>query len=256
MTVEILTEKQRSDAVRRLRFCYLCGKPLGKDRTRDHVPPTSYVSGRAAALPMRAHQACNQAWSVRDERAGQLASTMIGRYPSSPEQTRIDVTKFTEPTTGETLFGVLDYGMANDVRRIVRAFHAALYDDYLPDEGIQVSLPFSAGRMTSAGPTVEPPPRWHAAAVLDLLRARADRQLDRVVCHGGECEYICTWLPDPQGCVFGLRLHVWGDLGEPAFGQRGCVGHYVRPTIPPDAGRAPTVAVRVRITNPMDPFAE
>lgn len=206
---------------------------------------------------MRAHEARNGAWSVRDERAGQLVSTMIGRYPAS-KRTRIDVTRFTNAADGRSFFGVLNFGLEEDVRRIVRAFHAALYDEYLPPQGISVSLPFATGHAPTGVPEIEPPPPWHRAAVIDLLRSKHVDRLDQVVCDGNECEYACTWMPPTRGqwrCVFGLRLHRWGNLGEPAFAQRGCVGFYYRDERPQGACEAPTICLGIRVPNPLDPFA-
>jgi len=258
---KILTQAQRANAVRSLTFCYLCGQRFasgGRDWNRDHVPPVSYMSARDAALPMRAHPSCNSAWSVRDERAGQLVGTMIGRFPASVERTRIDVTRFANAADGQSFFGVLDFGLDQDVRRIVRAFHAALYGEYLPPQQIWVSLPFAAGNAPSGIPEIEPPPSWHAAAVIDLQRSRHVGRLDHLVCGKDECEYVCTRVSTPTRpwrCVFGLRLHTWGEFGDPAFGQRGCVGFYYSDRCPQGASRAPGIAVGVRIPNPLDPFA-
>lgn len=140
----------------------------------------------------------------------------------------------TNRANGESVVGVLDFGLEEDVRRIVRAFHAALYNECLPGPDIRVSLPFAAGRAPSGIPEVEPLPDWHEAAVIDLLRSKQVDRLDQVVCDNDECEYACTWMPPTPRtrglwrCVFGMRLHTWGNLGEPAFSQRGCVGFYCR----------------------------
>jgi hypothetical protein len=261
--VEILGEMDRIKAVRRIGFCYICGEPLERKRgvgwNVDHVPPIAYVSGRAAALPMRAHPACNHAWSARDERGAQFVSTMIGRYPSSPANIRIDVTRFPNPVTGESRFGVLDFGFEKDVRRIVRAFHAAVYNDYLPEPGIEVSLPFAAGHAPAGVPEADPFPVWHTDVVLHLLRSDHVKRLDRLLCGKNECEYICTWMLSKPGlwqCVFGLRVHTWGHMGEPAFGQRGCVGFYHRKGPPVGASEAPTIDLRIRIPNRLDPFVK
>ncbi len=259
--IRILTDDDREKAVRRLRFCYLCGEPLGPKRgsgwNRDHTPPTSYVTGRGAALPMRTHPECNAAWSLRDERGGQLMSTMIGRYPSRT-QTRIDVTNFIDAETGTSFFGVREFGIETDVRRIVRAFHAALYDEFLAEDGILISLPFASGHAPSGVPVPDPIPDWHRAAVIDLRRSQGFDRLDHLACGGGECDYICTWTraSNRWRCVFGLRLHEWGNLGDPAFQQRGCVGLYHRNQLPSNASTAPSIAVPVRLPNPLDPFAE
>lgn len=260
--VTILTPKEREAAVRRPSFCYLCGQPLGAKKgigwNRDHVPASSYLTGRSAALPMRAHPECNSLWSMRDERAGQMIAILIGRYPRSPERTRIDVTKFTNVATGESHFAVEAFDFEQDVWRMIRAFHAALYGEFLsPDTPTSVSLPFPSGHAPNGVPSYDEPPMWHRAVVKDVLRAAQLDRVDRLTCAGGECEYKCTWIALPQApcrCVWALRIHNWKDLGDTRFPSRGCVGYY-DPTAPPKgASRVPQVGAWVGIKNPLDAF--
>jgi hypothetical protein len=74
-------------AVRKLPFCYLCGRTFeaGDELDRDHVPPKAAFasSDRNPPLILRTHRACNGRHSVEDKRAAQLIGIRRRVSPSS-----------------------------------------------------------------------------------------------------------------------------------------------------------------------------
>ena len=74
--------------------------------------------------------------------------------------------------------------------------------------------------------------------------------IDRICCFGGKCLYECVWERLDGGgasmCIFALQIYNWQDLGDPAEGQRGCVGSYR-----PAAGRSATATRGTQLEFPL-----
>src|SRR5262249_41088374 len=233
--------------IRKMPFCYLCGGAFQPDeRTNpDHVPPTALFAlvDRDFPLILPTHRQCNADRSAEDQVVGQLVGLIHRKAPNRQHnKLRIRIGRF---TTGAPAVAVEGFDLRWIVRRWVRAFHAALYGEFLPE---------SAKFLTSSPlPEAEPPAESAKIvpvqdAVLEfakeLKRNRATATLDRIVCRNGKCRYECVWAQADNGawmCIYGLDVYGWIHLGDGrSFEPRGCVGSYRRPEggVPPGATSA------------------
>jgi len=81
----VLRRNKDFQAVRKLPFCYLCGRELvnGDVVNADHVPPEAVFEScdRDPVLKLQTHKTCNSAQSVSDKKIAQLIA--LGRYRSA-----------------------------------------------------------------------------------------------------------------------------------------------------------------------------
>lgn len=133
-----LSTQSDFQSLRNLPFCYLCGKAFTeesrKTRNRDHVPPKSIFasSDRNYPLILPTHPKCNEDQSDYDEVVGQLIAAIHGKYPK-PTNMRLDVDVAEDTTTGAQSAWLNGANLHRTIGRWLRAFHAALYQEFLPD---------------------------------------------------------------------------------------------------------------------------
>lgn len=255
----ILTQKELRNA-RRLDFCYLCGKRLeaSSKPSPDHVPPRSIFAkeDRDPPLILPTHHNCNQQRSVEDELIGQLVALLHGKYP--PEgQLKLPLLLFDQGPNRSLRAGLHDVPLGRIIYRLVRGFHAALYGQYLADEGGYIYTPFPV-HIENHGvfsPLDDDPGRHGLTAV--FKQHRKLKCLDQVVCCNAKCDYRCVWLEFDDGrpfCLFGLRLYNWEELGDPILPpKRGCLGWYFAKT-PADATCGTRIKVDAENLESLDPF--
>lgn len=188
----LLTEHALKRAAR-LPFCYLCGHPFREnDQTnRDHVPPSAIFAQRDQAPPLilRTHAACNQANSASDEQIGQLVAVMHGKYPDV-DRLRLDLSFHTVPGSAVPVGAVAGLPFGRIVFRWLRAFHAALYRDFLPSCGGYIHSPFPEGNSAAA---FKPIPPIHYEYVRTIKKNRVAGNLDAITCRNHQCRYVCVW---------------------------------------------------------------
>ena len=155
-----LTSQRSLRSVQKLDFCYLCGEQFEKDseRTKDHVPPQAIFaeSDRNFPLILDTHGTCNRAQSKEDEVIGQLVSLLHGHAPK-PHRVRLNIE--IRPHTDEHLeLGVLTgLNVEAVIKRWLKGFHAALYQQPLPDgTRFATHAPFPSG--TIIDDSVRPDP--------------------------------------------------------------------------------------------------
>ncbi len=253
-----------------LPFCYLCGEGFSEnaEKTRDHIPPKSIfaLEDRGAPLILPTHRNCNEAQSRYDEVVGQLIAPIHGKYPE-PDRRRLDVQVAENADTETHSAWVVGTNFHKVVGRWLRAFHSALYREYLPDNdgtngGTTFSFdpPFPIGRVDEYnGITVDEIRPHHELFVEQIKQNRMAGRLDRIVCFNSKCIYECVWDKADGGqpiCIFALNVYEWSALANTAdFPKRGCVGVYV-----PVKGRPANAATATRLTMPVsniekrDPF--
>ena len=144
--IELRTQKELR-AVRGLQFCCICGKPFtkGEKRTRQHVPPKAIFAERDRTPPLilPAHEECNGDQSPLDTVIGQLVALLHGHYPQQRDL-KLQVDAF-DSGNGKMSAGVKHLPITTIIFRWARCFHAALYGEYLQDQGGCVLPPFPAG---------------------------------------------------------------------------------------------------------------
>lgn len=245
-------------------FCYLCGKPLGDDKSADHVPPKAIFSSadRTPPLILPAHRTCNSGQSQSDEILGQLIAVLHGQYPDKDKlRLRLSVGQVPGAPVPTGLLHCPD--LSNKVWRWISGFHAALYGEYLPVDHAkrQLHLPLPDGNLKEAEVFQNPAHAFRPIITEELKKNRMARQVDAIVCYNRKCEYNCIWVRADGGewlCMFGLRIYNWEDLGDPNMGpQRGCVGMYQPPIdrCPAGASQGTKLILELPRTNALDPFS-
>jgi hypothetical protein len=231
-----LCTQQALQTIQKLPFCYLCGKGFtGKTRkNRDHVPPKSIFASKDRETPLilPTHPKCNEARSDDDEIVGQLVAAFHGKYAKS-EKMKLDVRVVEGGNTDEGFLGLIGTNFHKVIYRWLRAFHSALYSEYLPNETKNsLHLPFPSGNVGEHNQVVmdEILPQ-HQLFVEKIKKNRAAQRLDRIICYNCQCIYECFWDTADGGqqiCIFALKVYNWSALADTDnFAKRGCVGMYM-----------------------------
>lgn len=256
----VLADRKRFRDIQSLPFCYLCGKALAQPTNRDHVPPSSIflTEDRDYPLILPTHVACNSGRADEDRLVGGLVGVLHGKAPD-PRHHKLNprIGTFEDGTKGIAVGG---FNFRSIIRRWVRGFHAALYEEFIADED---------GRFLTTHPMPEGDPETGhfdqvqqviPAFVETLKKNRLTGSLDRIVCRNGTCVYECVWVQADDGrwlCVYALDLYGWIELGDiEHFEPRGCVGAYLRlkPGHPQNASVGTKLVFDVPNTRPLDPF--
>lgn len=261
---QLLTQ-QDVRAARELPFCYLCGDPILKrsDRHPDHVPPKAIFSAADRDFPVKvaAHQQCNTDHSARDRVLGQLISVVHGKYPS-PDDCALETQTYTCDEFPSKLCGIKNLDLLAQIKRWVRAFHTALYREFLPDSTpFAVHPPVPHGKLIENGFTIDKIKEQQNWFVAILKRNRAAHCLDRIVSNNGKLRYECVWSRRNEtdwACVFALNIYDWSSIGDHSFfDRRGCVGYYEPVSGPVDAAtRESLLEFEFANNSPLDPFGD
>lgn len=219
-------------AALKLPFCYICGDTLNwEESTRDHVPPKGCFAQQdrmhnPVVLPT--HSACNNSFKVADESLGQFLSLLHGKKPK-PGASGVRFTTSAIPgravNKNVNLYGAIE--------RWVRAFHAALYQQPMPDSTkFAIELPIE---VLSADRDGDPEfidsgrPEQRTLCEKTIENNRSAGAIDRLVGWNGKLQYECVWVPTPlhSYCVFWIDLYGWRRLAKvQQIGSRECVGFY------------------------------
>lgn len=258
-----LTTHRDLQRVRDPGFCYLCGREWGPMdrrrgmRTRDHVPPAALFSqgDRQPPLILLTHPDCNSGLSPYDQQIAQFVSLLWRDSPTPEDVSALDFALH-QVEGRRPLASVewLNIGMI--VARWVRAFHAALYGDFLPQVEGRIHEPLPGGNTPGEDTTLRP----DRLPLTSILKANWQaRNVDCIIVFNGQCRYFCFWSNE-QGtavCKFALDVYAWHQLGDLDFPSRSCVGWYKCPRgIPMNATHQARLAFRVRNSRPLDAFEE
>jgi hypothetical protein len=149
--------------------------------------------------------------------------------------------------------------LPGQVWRWVRAFHAALYREFLPeDTRLALHLPVPSGSGTQDRLRVDGIHQQQYLFAEIVKKNRIARCLDRVECYNGQCVYECVWVQMDGGawaCVFALNIYNWAVLGDKRLPTRGCVRLYQPETGRPATGtKWTTLEFPYLNLAPLDPF--
>jgi hypothetical protein len=207
---------------------------------------------------MWVHPDCNESWSIQDEAAGDLFSIFNGRMSDNREsKPLIEGRTFRFRGSTEQYAGITGIQLHNFVWRCVRAFHAALYGLFLPDQTAKMlSLPFPS----SVGPkfdTWEGVAPAHAEIAWKIHNQRIMSRCDQVCVYSGMCKYLCMWDRLDNGlacCFYAIKFHSWEMWIDQRLGPRAaCVGAYIpREGLPKGA----KLATRIEMVRPLEPFLD
>ena len=217
----LLNSQQGLRRVRNLPFCYLCGRHIqaGDVLNRDHVPPAALFTeaDRNFPLILRAHRHCNSAESASDETIGQLLGLKLGRVPADPKHRRLNI-RLAVGSNRPRLGLLQGFHIEGAIRRWLKAFHAALYQEPLSANGFAIQTPFPSGRLEKNSIVIDEVRGQHFRFVETIKRNRAVRNIDAIHCNNGKLRYECVWeRADNNGpwlCIFALNVYDWIDLGD------------------------------------------
>jgi hypothetical protein len=252
--------------VQKLGFCYSCGSKFktGEKTTKDHIPPKAiFLSGdRLRPLILPTHLKCNNVNSETDEIVGQLIYALHGIYPKKGN-IKVKISLYENASSEAPVLGLEGINLKGVVARFVKAFHAALYREYLPDDTRNWFDPPTPIGIKKDGKIKFERIRVQFPLFVDTLKKnRKAGKVDSILCFNDKCLYECVWEQMDDGtwaCIFGLNIYNWKNLGDANQQKRGCVGFYM-----PDKGLpagATTGIIRkleIPIWNfdPLDPFGE
>jgi hypothetical protein len=160
-----------------------------------------------------------------------------GTYPT-PKNNRL---KFcVSPTDdGDVPFlGFVGTNLHNVIGRWMRAFHSALYRQFLPIATKNyLHTPFPSGSIDEdKNVTIEGILNQQPLFVETIKKNRVAKSVDQIECCNGQCVYECVWVTTDDGqdmCTFALNVYDWKCLADSTrFPPRGCVGMYM-----PQSGR-------------------
>ena len=225
-------------AVQKLPFCYLCGKTFatGDKRNRDHVPPRSCIALKDqphSPVILPTHASCNSLFSIDDERVGQFLSLLHGRL-APVEKRRLHYGNFSIDSLdrdGRQIGAVCNVDMYGVVQRWVRAFHAALYQQPMP-QGVRfaIELPFDVVSPVDGSHIVDDGrPVQREFCEKTIARNRLTRTVDLLAGWSGKLQYTCVWVSTQAHlyCVFGLDFYSWHRMARLSRHKpRDCVGLY------------------------------
>ena len=261
-----LTTQRQARAVKKLPFCYVCTREFsqGEEKTDDHVPPRACFAEADRDFPLQlpTHEPCNTNRNLTDETIAQLVSLIhTGQRGPGVDRLKISILPSNAP---DAPLGVLtNVNVHAEIKRWIRAFHAALYQQPLSHLArFAIQAPFPTAELKTSGPVFGPPRPQDFKFVETIKVNRVSKTLDRIVCCNGKLTYECVWDQANNGqwiCVFALDLYDWKNLGDGRnFEQRGCVGSYFTPSQPAPvlATRGTQLLARVPNMEPLDPFGE
>lgn len=264
--MEIVKHKQ-FQKLQRLSFCYLCGKTFSPQdtRTRDHVPPKSIFLGtdRHCPLILPTHNNCNQDESWADEIVGQLINVMHGKYPQEHNR-RMDVQIHEHPKTKQPMLVLQGINFRGFIARCVKAFHAALYAEYLPQETPSwFDPPMPVGEKKNGQFQFEKIRVQFPLFVEVIKKNRVAGKVDRLICYNNQCFYECVWEQMDDGtwaCIFAFNIYNWKDLGDALHHpKRGCMGFYMPINGKPKnatTGIIRILEIPIKNSDPLDPFGD
>jgi len=224
----VLSTQNDLRRVRDLSFCYICGRPFeaGDQTNHDHVPPKSvFALQDRQPLKLKTHAACNERYSLTDEKIGQLISLQRGQYPQDPADRKLQLAPL-----GGKMGAIMNLNIDAALWRWIAAFHAALYQVSVtapgqPGPKSSIVSPFPRADRTERGTySFVPIPQQHLAFVEVIKEHRFRNHVDRIVANNGKMIYECVWGEEDHKlgwyCFFALNIYEWKtlalELGVPA----------------------------------------
>jgi hypothetical protein len=176
---------------------------------------------------------CNDRFKKDDERVGQFLSLLHGELAKA-EKRRLRYRRFSNPALdrqGRQVEAVSNVDMYGVVYRWVRAFHAALYQQPIPQKvNYAIELPFDVVSPIGGAYIVDDGrPRQRALCEETIARNRLTSTIDRLAGWNGKLQYECVWVRTPihAYCVFWLNFYGWRQLAKiNGHSPRDCVGFY------------------------------
>jgi len=256
-----LVTQQELRRVRSIPFCCICGEPFTEEEkpTKQHTPPKAIFAecDRSPPLIVPAHAKCNMDQSPLDVQIGQLIAVLHGKYPK-PSNQKINAEIVTVSGSQYPSVAIQGLPLGMMIYRWARCFHAALYNEFLPDNGGFVHVPFPIGRKISDGPVFNEMPICRPYMTYEIKKQHKAGRTDVIITNNLKCQYRCTWLHMDNGqpfCLFALKLYNWEELGDIHHHPRmGCIGYYFSP-IPSGATRGTKVEIPASNLEQLDPFA-
>jgi len=263
--VEIITQQQ-ARKVSQLDFCYVCGKPFSESNplTRDHVPPRKIFlsEDRDWPLILPAHKTCNAEYSFSDEQAKGLLDLLHPTdKPVPPIKTeQVGIVERDGKPTGVLLKGL---SLRRIVAKILRACHAALYQEFLRNEdtslAIMLPLPIFDPE-TGKRDKIEQLPQ-HPMFCKIIKDNRKISNIDLIRAYNGKFTFEVVWSTaddkETHLGLFAINIYDWHNLASEVLeGPQGCFGMYrlSKSPVPENASVATSVELPYTYLEPFNPF--
>jgi hypothetical protein len=180
----LLTTHKALQRIQKLSFCYFCSRELSSQEAinRDHVPPSGLFAFADWDLPLilPTHAACNFSQSQDDQVIGQLVGLLHGRSPN-PMHNKLNIS-LVQLEGGSPTAALAGMDIRATIRRWIRAFHAALYGEPLPETAMFSTYP-PVPEVKPERQAVKPLPipEVFPDFVEALKRNRTTKTLDRIL---------------------------------------------------------------------------
>ena len=259
--VGIIKQKQARQVQSR-DFCYLCGQNIeGYGPTdKDHVPPRGMFKKEDRDYPiiLPVHEKCNDAWQTVDDKVKLLIDILHGK----------DITRYSGKYRAEiaedkdgTLYPLIgDMPLIPMIGRIVRGFHAALYNEYLPpNTENKILSPVPKAEIIDGKVSVKRVlPQFYICSEI-LKRSIEANATDKIYSNNSKMRYECTWPQLDNGrryCVFALDIYNWANLGNDVTAEEhACIGMYfLNGHMPKNATAATKIVDPFRTGEAFNPF--
>ena len=265
--VEIVTQQQAREASQ-IDSCYVCGKPFTESApsTRDHVPPRKIFlsEDRDWPLILPAHNECNSEYSFSDEQAkGLLTLLHPTDKPVPPLKTeQVGIVERDGKPTGVLLKGL---SLRRIVAKILRACHAALYQEFLGNEDTNraILLPLPIFDPDTGNVDKNELLPQHEMFCKLLKDNRNISNVDKIKAYNGKFCFEVVWgtLDDNETHfgVFAIDIYEWHNLASEVLGRpQGCCGMYRlnRSPIPKNACVATSIELPYSYLQPLNPFED
>jgi len=224
----------------KLPFCYVCGRAFETrdDINRDHIPPESaFLPEDRENFPLLlpTHAGCNHVFNLEDELLAQLI-TLSQPVSRRTETNRLEIDA--GYGNGKMYTLLTNVNLHEIVKRWVRAFHSALYQEPMASTTrFSIQTPLPSGSFF--GNSIQVDPQRPQFKIFEE-RISLNTQLglvDRIISNNGRMRYRCTWQRADDGrwfAIFQIDLYAWSILGDAAnFSRRECVGSYLPDRFPP-----------------------
>lgn len=247
-------------AVRKLPFCYICGKEFVEDdiKSYDHVPPKNAFNAKDKEPPLKlkTHKSCNEKYSSDDKKMGHLIRLSRGDIPSTKA---LNIVHY--PISN--MAAVDNVNVAAQAWRWVKGFHAALYSKKFLGAKGNIEMPFPRAEKGNRNVKIVDIHPQHLAFVDTIKTNRANTNLDMIISNNQKMRYECVWCQFDNSnkwfCVFAIDIYGWKDLGSNTkeIPARGCAGFYSLPdySVPENASKYKSGKLIIPNYDILDPFS-
>jgi len=198
---------------------------------------------------------------MTDEQAKELFALL---HPESPKKPPISTKPIGIAKRGGKPVAVLLQGLllGTIISKVLRACHAAHYDDFLPEKTLNRILTPLLEFDPQTGNIAESTFLPQHKILCKLLKDNCKIQnVDRIHAYNGKFRFEAVWATADDNrtsfAAFGIDIYNWHQLGDAVLGRpQGCLGTYRidGDAIPDGASTAKEMELPFKYSEPLNPF--